>query len=340
MPYQGSVLGHHIVLNYIDSNGGHHTLQGVPEHKFEHNADKLGAFLREEVWSDGANNRDSPLQRLQAQHKDERERYAAAPGQPHTLIAEGDDLSSKWDQMKRFGDDVNATGYEYRPYSQNSNSFAAGALKRAGFFGPGTAFPEISDRLIAVDPASGETGSVRVPGFDQRLANPINEPVASSNGSTPFIPANVFPARDRQNSFSDRFGGWVSSPAGNAAQDMRRPTWLPEAGDASGAASSKPERYLSRRIAGQPDASVFDAGAAAVPFVPPNQNLAPGHPASFDGRFAVPPQASRPLGIVSGKPMPDWPVRPPIWDFPDKSAASAEDSDDWLARLLRTVGTY
>jgi hypothetical protein len=32
LPYQGAVLGHHIVLNYIDSNGKHHTLQGVPEH--------------------------------------------------------------------------------------------------------------------------------------------------------------------------------------------------------------------------------------------------------------------------------------------------------------------
>jgi hypothetical protein len=29
VPYQGSVLGRHIVLNYIDSNGVHHTLQGV-----------------------------------------------------------------------------------------------------------------------------------------------------------------------------------------------------------------------------------------------------------------------------------------------------------------------
>ena len=26
LPYQGTVLGHHIVLNYIDSNGKHHTL--------------------------------------------------------------------------------------------------------------------------------------------------------------------------------------------------------------------------------------------------------------------------------------------------------------------------
>jgi hypothetical protein len=28
LPYHGAVLGHHVVLNYIDSNGVHHTLEG------------------------------------------------------------------------------------------------------------------------------------------------------------------------------------------------------------------------------------------------------------------------------------------------------------------------
>ncbi|MGH6755344.1 MAG: hypothetical protein ACREDP_24585, partial [Bradyrhizobium sp.] len=40
VPYQGSVLGHHVVLNYIDSNGKHCTLQGMPEQKFDRNAAK------------------------------------------------------------------------------------------------------------------------------------------------------------------------------------------------------------------------------------------------------------------------------------------------------------
>jgi hypothetical protein len=30
VPHQGSVLGHHVVLNYVDKNGAHHMLQGVP----------------------------------------------------------------------------------------------------------------------------------------------------------------------------------------------------------------------------------------------------------------------------------------------------------------------
>jgi hypothetical protein len=44
--------------------------------------------------------------------------------------------------------------------------------------------------------------------------------------------------------------------------------------------------------------------------------------------------------IVSGQPMPDWPFPPPIWNFPDKSAASGENSEDCLKRLLRTAGAH
>ncbi|HKG99211.1 MAG TPA: hypothetical protein VKB08_00615 [Bradyrhizobium sp.] len=61
VPFQGSVLGRHVVLNYIDSNGDHHILQAVPAHKFEHNIPKALAFVREEFLSDGTNNTDSPF---------------------------------------------------------------------------------------------------------------------------------------------------------------------------------------------------------------------------------------------------------------------------------------
>ena len=72
VPYEGSVLGHHIVLNYIDSDGVHHTLQGTPENKFEHNIDKLGSFVREELLSDATHNTDSPFRRIRVdpEHKD------------------------------------------------------------------------------------------------------------------------------------------------------------------------------------------------------------------------------------------------------------------------------
>ena len=46
------------------------------------------------------------------------------------MVAEGDDLGSRWALMQDYADEVNSVGYEYRPISQNSNSFA-GALQRA-----------------------------------------------------------------------------------------------------------------------------------------------------------------------------------------------------------------
>ncbi|WP_152535698.1 hypothetical protein [Bradyrhizobium sp. Ai1a-2] len=210
VPYQGSVLGRHVVVNYIDSDGNHHTLEGVPQHKFDHNIGKLVAFLREEMLSDGIDNGDSPFKRLKA--REGRDRNLAST-QPHTMIAEGDDLRSRWAQMRRFADEVNSVDYEYRPYSQNSNSFAAGALRRAGFFGPGTQFPEVFDRLHVVDPASGETRAVRIPGFDRRLANPIDVTAVRSDGQAAAL-------RDRESSLDDRFGNWRSSSTGSVPQDM------------------------------------------------------------------------------------------------------------------------
>jgi len=118
------------------------------------------------------NNTDSPFGRLKAdvEHTDSN----TSLNQPYTMIAEGDDLSPHWGLMRDFADEVNSTGYEYRPLSQNSNSFAAGALQRGGFLGPGNKFPERFNRQGAFDPASGETSPRFVPGFEAPLSNPIN----------------------------------------------------------------------------------------------------------------------------------------------------------------------
>ena len=99
LPYHGAVLGHHIVLNYIDANGSHHTLEGVPERKFNRNVEKLVAFFSEEGQPDGIRNTDSRFRRLKA-HEGKGDGYVALD-KPHTMIASGDDLSSQWDQMKQ-----------------------------------------------------------------------------------------------------------------------------------------------------------------------------------------------------------------------------------------------
>jgi hypothetical protein len=288
IPYQGTTLGHHAVLNYIDSSGNRYTLEGVPERRFDRNIEKLSASVREELLSDGGKNADSPFRRLQVRSGIDPN---SAFNGPRTMIAEGSDLNAAWAQMVRFGDEVNSTGYEYRPYSQNSNSFAAAALRRAGFFGPGTPFPEFFDRQLAVDAVGGEMRPFFVPGFDQRLTNPLNKPATMRthvNGSeTPLVPTNGTSEHGRQNSFNGRFGNWFGLPIGSPNQ----PAQSLET-DEPIFAGDKPVRYLSRRIAGKPAASVFQTGALGVPFVPTNDFLSPDTAASFGYRFGDPASSS------------------------------------------------
>jgi hypothetical protein len=90
VPYQGSTIGHHIVLNYVDSNGEHHTLQGMPERPYRRNVGKLGAFIVDSVRPDGVSVVAPPFRRLQSWLDKGKTSDA-----PHTMIAEGDDLSSQ-----------------------------------------------------------------------------------------------------------------------------------------------------------------------------------------------------------------------------------------------------
>lgn len=233
------------------------------------------------------------------------------------------------------GDEVNSIGYEYRPLSQNSNSFAAGALKRAGFLGPGTVFPEIFDRFFAVDPVSGQTHPVKVPGFDRRLENPLDKAAAPLRGPvTPFVPANASPAGDRQESFDRRFG---SSTAESTNPNL--PAWVRGVGEIPRDADRKPVPYLGRRVAGKPEVSTFDVGAPPVPFVPSNEGLSPHLQNSLDNRFGnwtsspagvtprnpnlpLPPaEPGKPPGIFNDKPMPLWMTPPPSRGSTDFSEA-------------------
>jgi hypothetical protein len=90
---------------------------------------------------------------------------------------------------------------------------------------------------------------------------------------------------------------------------------------------------------------------AAKPLAPFNE-IPPDRPASFDDRFGdwvsspqvsaprgpyqprPPQQGSRPLGISSGKPMPDYPFPPPIWGPPSNSGSQGDDIEDWYTRWL------
>jgi len=326
VPYQGSTIGHHIVLNYIDSNGNHHILQGKPQVPYAHNANKAGAFIADAIRPDGISIVRPPFGKLQSELETRKKDEVTKSVLSHTMIAEGDDLSSRWARMKEFGDEVNKTGYEYHPTSQNSNSFAAEALRCGGFFGPGTTFPEIrDDRLLAVDPASGTTRPLRVPAFSARLKNPINI-------------------------FEHRFTRWPREANGDAP-DSNQPASVPQDGlDRAG--TNKPIRYLSRRIGAAPAPTESDVVASDTAFAAPPA-FSPGRPTTIDDRFAnwidsdgaiaplpphrpvIPAEDNRPRGIFSGKPMPIYPVRPPIFGFPEPGTP---DGEDWLLQLLAPRG--
>ena len=288
-------------------------LQGVPERRFDHNIDKLIAFSSGEWASHDPEKGDSPFQRLRA--RPEVTDSEDPQNQPHTMVAEGDDLSSRWALMKDFADEVNSTGYEYRPLSQNSNSFAGGALQRAGFFGPGTRFPERFDRQLVFDPVSSETRAFRVPGFEKQLANPINTetpmPFPLSGSVAPDgvrvtdqpplpvrrlvgrivddrrtsafetgapaapSPSNELPVSDRGDSFGDRFGNWASTGAGGTPQQSR---------DSAPSYSEMLHQYLNQPAAGQ---SQVPASSPVINAPNPYQSVPP---------IVAPPDYSIPTG--------------------------------------------
>ena len=264
------------------------------------------------------------------------------------MIASDDDLSSQWDQIKKFGAGVKATGYEYRPTSQNSNSFAAGALKQAGFLGPGTVLPEIFDRLIAADPANGRAHAVRVPGFDEGLTNPLNMAVPPLD-AVPFVPTNSSPVDGRHASFDKRFES--PDPLPQRAENGGRPAWLPPIGT-PGVTVAKPERYLARRVTGQSEVLPFHTGAPAVPFIPSDENSSSPRSTAFPDRFGnwnssrpvsapratyslAPAPAETPPGIVTGKPQPDLPFPLPTLNFSKSPPARDETMDNFPFGLLR-----
>ena len=172
--------------------------------------------------------------------------------------------------------------------------------------------------------------------------------------AVPVVPPNPVLSRDRSNSFSDRFGTWTSFADGMASENSNQVAAQP--GIAPAVTSNTPERYL-KRIAGGPQASVFDIGAPPVASLPPNDALSPGRPVAFSGRFgdwtaspddgiaprnpnlpAPLPEPGRPLGIVSGQPMPQWVTPPPIFGQRDRSKVSVDASSDWLMRMIRSLG--
>jgi hypothetical protein len=206
------------------------------------------------------------------------------------------------------------------------------------------------------------------------------------NSESPSVAGSVDSAPPA--SFNDRFGSWIPSPPISTAFDAQ-----PQPGSST-QTDPRNIRVLDRIVL--PNAgsvgSAPQPSIPGVPFVPTNDVLSQGRPASFNDRFgnwtspspvAVPPgsqsqsnnatqvepsdirvlhrfirapdgnlvpaplggpnqpqtgpQSDRPLGPLSGQPMPNYPVLSPILGFQDRSTTSGDDIDDWFARRIKPL---
>lgn len=151
------------------------------------------------------------------------------------------------------------------------------------------------------------------------------------------LPPNTDDPIDDPRVISPRF---LNNAAEPISLDSDQPALQPRGGGTSGIAGSEPTRFLSRKIVNRPPPTVF---SPIVEGTPGRVGIAGGQddaqsfralsrrvvPGGSDGNgffsrsgtpnpFAPLSQSGRPLGLVTGEPMPQWPVSQPIWNFPDR----------------------
>ena len=173
--------------------------------------------------------------------------------------------------------------------------------------------PDLVDKWMSERPRTlGAVGSPTAP--LQATAADAYQPFGTRGTGAPavrFVPPNNPLAPAPPASFGDRFGSWTPSQAG-AQPDPNQPAPSPQSG---GSTQVDPQkiRYLSR----------VDPGDIDSASQPPGPNTQP--------------QPARPLGLVSGKPMPKYPVLPMLFGFSDRPAASGGNMDDWFNRWIRPL---
>src|SRR6056297_818482 len=141
----------------------------MPEISFDNTFDKVAALYYEEFTNHGLSyNNSSPFGAMVVVQR------AATPTDatyPRESIASAADLSQQWASIIQIATEVQSEGYEYRPLSQNSNTFAGVALQNAGLPLP-TRFPDNS------------TDFLPTPGVNRELKNPLTGP----SGPEPYDP--------------------------------------------------------------------------------------------------------------------------------------------------------
>jgi hypothetical protein len=192
--------------------------------------------------------------------------------------------------------------------------------------------PAAPDRPESFDNRFGNWGSAPAGGFGD-TSSPVlralerNRRSAAPDGSAPTpvqaaslaMPAFQPDSAGTGGVLGKYFDASVTPPAQGAS-----PSWpsfadstAPDLStDETGSVNDLPVRILSRRVLSSSPTAVPDDTVPAAPS----------------------PQANRPLGIFSGKPMPDYPVPPPIFGLLDRSRANREDDENWYTRWRRLIG--
>jgi Peptidase family M23 len=190
------------------------------------------------------------------------------------------------------------------------------------------------------------TGQIVDPGdFWQQPVDPNPAPPAYLGEYQQYVQARDAEAR---NNFSDAPDAtsepanrsFVGSPVGSSPPDTDKVTrrLSRRAEPAFYDRGTAPVPFVPPNNVLRPDQNSFDnrfGDPAYFPAPPSVDAPSPNAPASFGDRFgnwipspdgsvsngsyqpAPPPPAARPLGIVSGMPMPDYLLPPQIWGFPD-----------------------
>jgi hypothetical protein len=146
-----------------------------------------------------------------------------------------------------------------------------------------------------------------------------------------------------------QFAGNSLVPPAEAASQVERPsgptTTDPLADEAQEVINNRPARHLSRRVANPSPASEPNPTTSAISDRQDSFNdrfgdwmsSAAGNAPRNSNQPASVPQASPPLGLFTGEPMPNYPVSPPIFGFPDNSGVSGDDGEDWLDRWIKPL---
>ena len=200
------------------------------------------------------------------------------------------------------------------------DSAASGAFGSGGQFVPGSASSSrplyesrsfVAPQESAAPPDAAK--DIRVLRRIDRKSNVFN----SGAPAVPFATENGISGQGRPASFEDRFGSWPSAPAGAPIGSYQQQTASTQPDESMPPTDPRNIRVLSRTVVRGGTRS----GTSSSPAI----------------SSQLQPQTTRPLGVITGQPIPAYPVPPMVFGLPDRSAASGDDMDDWFARWIKPL---